>query len=137
MRPIVFLLEVPYPIALPKKVKDFVQIPLGNNIFVDTSPGDLKGRSRWTCWMRRRDPSGCCRSSPTVALVAVLMFVLMRLLPGDPAIQLLGDRATDADIARLRHELGFDRSVAVQFWIYLVHARHAATSAIRSRCMRR
>jgi peptide/nickel transport system permease protein len=58
---------------------------------------------------------------PTVALVAVLMFVLMRLLPGDPAIQLLGDRATDANIARLRQELGFDRSVAVQFWTYLVH----------------
>jgi peptide/nickel transport system permease protein len=58
---------------------------------------------------------------PTVALVAVLMFVLMRLLPGDPAIQLLGDLATDANIARLRSELGFDRSVAVQFWICLVH----------------
>jgi len=58
---------------------------------------------------------------PTVVLVAVLMFVLMRLLPGDPAIQLLGDRATDANIARLRHELGFDRSVVVQFWAYLTH----------------
>lgn len=34
--PIVFLLEVPYPIALSRKVKDFVQIPLGNNIFIDT-----------------------------------------------------------------------------------------------------
>jgi peptide/nickel transport system substrate-binding protein len=34
--PIVFLLEVPYPIALSRRVKDFVQIPLGNNIFVDT-----------------------------------------------------------------------------------------------------
>jgi peptide/nickel transport system substrate-binding protein len=34
--PIVFLLEVPYPIALAKKVKDFVQIPLGNNIFLNT-----------------------------------------------------------------------------------------------------
>ena len=34
--PIVFLLEVPYPIALSKRVKDFVQIPLGNNIFIDT-----------------------------------------------------------------------------------------------------
>jgi len=31
--PIVFLLEVPYPVALAKKVKDFVQIPLGNYIF--------------------------------------------------------------------------------------------------------
>jgi peptide/nickel transport system substrate-binding protein len=34
--PIVFLLEVPYPIALSKRVKDFVQIPLGNNVFIDT-----------------------------------------------------------------------------------------------------
>lgn len=58
---------------------------------------------------------------PTVALVAVLMFALMRLLPGDPAIQLLGDRATDASLARLRHEMGFDRSVSAQFWSYLEH----------------
>jgi peptide/nickel transport system substrate-binding protein len=33
--PIIFLLEVPYPIAMAKKVHDFVQIPLGNNIFVN------------------------------------------------------------------------------------------------------
>ena len=33
--PIIFSMEVPYPVALLKKVKDFVQIPLGNNIFVD------------------------------------------------------------------------------------------------------
>jgi peptide/nickel transport system substrate-binding protein len=29
-------MEVPYPVAMLKKVKDFVQIPLGNNIFIDT-----------------------------------------------------------------------------------------------------
>jgi peptide/nickel transport system substrate-binding protein len=34
--PIIFAFEVPYPVAMAKKVKDFVQIPLGNNIFVDT-----------------------------------------------------------------------------------------------------
>jgi peptide/nickel transport system substrate-binding protein len=34
--PIIFLLEVPYPIAMLKKVHDFVQIPLGNNVFIDT-----------------------------------------------------------------------------------------------------
>jgi peptide/nickel transport system substrate-binding protein len=31
--PIVFLYETPYPVALRKKTKGFVQIPLGNNIF--------------------------------------------------------------------------------------------------------
>ena len=34
--PIVFAMEVPYPVAMTKKVHDFVQIPLGNNIFVNT-----------------------------------------------------------------------------------------------------
>jgi peptide/nickel transport system substrate-binding protein len=34
--PIIFAMEVPYPVAMQKKVKDFVQIPLGNNIFIDT-----------------------------------------------------------------------------------------------------
>jgi peptide/nickel transport system permease protein len=56
----------------------------------------------------------------TVFLVAMLTFALMRLLPGDPAIVLLGDRATDASIARLHHEMGFDQSILVQFWRYLV-----------------
>ena len=34
--PILFLYEAPYPVALQKYVKGFVQIPLGNNIFVNT-----------------------------------------------------------------------------------------------------
>jgi peptide/nickel transport system permease protein len=56
----------------------------------------------------------------TVLLVALLTFALMHMLPGDPAIVLLGDRATDANIARLDHEMGFDQSILVQFWRYLV-----------------
>ncbi len=57
----------------------------------------------------------------TVVVVALLVFGLMRLLPGDPAIMLLGDRASDANIAALHHELGLDRSIAVQFWEFLRH----------------
>ena len=58
----------------------------------------------------------------TVVLVALLVFGLMRLLPGDPAATLLGDRASDAAIRSLHHELGLDRSIAVQFWEFLRHA---------------
>jgi peptide/nickel transport system permease protein len=58
----------------------------------------------------------------TVVLVALLIFGLMRLLPGDPALMLLGDRATDAQITQLHHDLGLDRSIAVQFWEFLIHA---------------
>ena len=35
--PVVFAMEVPYPVAMRKTVKGFVQIPLGNNLFVETS----------------------------------------------------------------------------------------------------
>ncbi|MEJ1976956.1 MAG: hypothetical protein WDN49_13455 [Acetobacteraceae bacterium] len=35
-RAIIFAYDVPYPVAMSKKVHDFVQIPLGNNIFLDT-----------------------------------------------------------------------------------------------------
>ena len=34
--PVIFAMEVPYPVAMSKKVHDFVQIPLGNNVFVNT-----------------------------------------------------------------------------------------------------
>jgi peptide/nickel transport system permease protein len=56
----------------------------------------------------------------TVLLVALLTFALMHMLPGDPAIVLLGDRATDASIARMHREMGYDQSILVQFWRYLV-----------------
>jgi peptide/nickel transport system permease protein len=56
----------------------------------------------------------------TVLVVAVLVFTLMHLLPGDPAQAMLGDRATDATIAQLHHELGLDRSIPVQFWDFLL-----------------
>ncbi len=56
----------------------------------------------------------------TVVLVALLIFGLMRLLPGDPVLALLGDRATDASIAAMRHTMGLDRPLIVQFWDFLV-----------------
>jgi peptide/nickel transport system permease protein len=57
----------------------------------------------------------------TVVLVALLVFSLMHLLPGDPAQVMLGDRGTDAAIAQLHHEMGLDRSIGVQFWEFLRH----------------
>ena len=57
----------------------------------------------------------------TIVAVALLVFGLMRMLPGDPALILAGDRASDADIALLHQELGLDRSILVQFWEFLLH----------------
>ncbi len=47
----------------------------------------------------------------TVVLVALLIFALMHFLPGDPVLMLLGERATDAGIAQMRHAMGLDRTV--------------------------
>ena len=55
----------------------------------------------------------------TVVIVALLIFGLMRLLPGDPALVMLGDRATDARIADVHRELGLDEPVIVQFGDFL------------------
>ena len=56
----------------------------------------------------------------TVVVVALLIFGLMRLLPGDPALVMLGDRATDARIIAMHHQLGLDAPVIVQFWQFLL-----------------
>jgi peptide/nickel transport system permease protein len=55
---------------------------------------------------------------PTLLIVAVSVFVLIRLIPGDPAQLLLGDLATPASLAELRARLGLDRSLPAQFGIW-------------------
>jgi len=52
---------------------------------------------------------------PTVAVPLVLVFLLLRLAPGDPAAILLGDSATPAQVAALREELGLNAPLVVQF----------------------
>jgi peptide/nickel transport system permease protein len=56
---------------------------------------------------------------PTLFIVAVSVFVLIRLIPGDPAALMLGDLADPASLADLRRRLGLDQSLPVQFGIWL------------------
>ncbi len=58
---------------------------------------------------------------PTLLLVVVLIFFLVHLLPGDPAVALMGERATPDSIERMRRVMGLDRPLLAQFWIYLRH----------------
>ena len=52
---------------------------------------------------------------PTIVVPMVLVFLLLRLSPGDPAAMSLGDQATTTQIAALRHEMGLDRALPIQF----------------------
>src|SRR4051812_2308859 len=56
---------------------------------------------------------------PTLFIVSVTVFVLIRLVPGDPASLMLGDLATPAALADLQHRLGLDKSLPEQFLTWL------------------
>ena len=56
---------------------------------------------------------------PVLALVAVLVFSLLNLTPGDPAVVLAGDYATPEQIAAIRQQLGLDRPWFVQLGIFV------------------
>ncbi len=56
---------------------------------------------------------------PTIFIVSVVIFLLVHLTPGDPAAAMLGEDATQADIAALHAKLGLDDPLLVQYgrWI--------------------
>ncbi|GBQ92728.1 ABC transporter permease [Gluconobacter albidus] len=56
---------------------------------------------------------------PVLGLVLLIVFGLTRMIPGDPAITLLGPGATNAQISALRHELRLDRPTTLQFFDYV------------------
>ncbi|MGE5200515.1 MAG: ABC transporter permease [Acidobacteriota bacterium] len=61
---------------------------------------------------------------PVMGVVAIFVFSLLYLAPGDPAAVIAGDLATEADIARIHHQLGLDEPFLVRFgtWIWgVVH----------------
>jgi len=61
---------------------------------------------------------------PTFILIGMAAFFLARALPGNAVQAMLGDRATDATLARLSQQLGLDRSLGVQLWSYLLAVAH-------------
>lgn len=58
-------------------------------------------------------------SVPSLLAVIVVTFVIMRLLPGDPAAFFAGAAATQEAVEQVRTQLGLDRSPLAQFWIYI------------------
>ncbi len=58
-------------------------------------------------------------SVPVMFIVAVIVFLLLRLSPGDPATIMAGDAATPAEIQNLRVSMGLDQPLPLQFlaWI--------------------
>jgi peptide/nickel transport system permease protein len=56
---------------------------------------------------------------PTFLLVMIFIFLLVRLLPGDPAIAMAEAKATDAQLEQIRHNLGLDQPLPIQFLVFV------------------
>ena len=55
---------------------------------------------------------------PTLVIIAVTVFLLLRLIPGDPAMLMLGDLADEDRLADMRHSMGLDRPIPIQFALW-------------------
>jgi peptide/nickel transport system permease protein len=56
---------------------------------------------------------------PVLLIVAVLVFGLLRMVPGDPAAVIAGDAATNEQVRDIRERLGLEKPIPVQFAIWL------------------
>ncbi|MBE6012898.1 MAG: ABC transporter permease [Lachnospiraceae bacterium] len=59
---------------------------------------------------------------PVLVGVTLLVFVVLSLAPGDPAVSILGDKATEADIEAKREELGLNDPILIQYLNYVSKA---------------
>ncbi|KQL38180.1 peptide ABC transporter permease [Bacillus sp. FJAT-25509] len=58
---------------------------------------------------------------PVLLGVSLVVFLIMQMVPGDPATLLAGEGATKQTIEMVRHSLGLDRPVIIQYFDYVVH----------------
>src|SRR5690349_9180659 len=56
---------------------------------------------------------------PSLFGLLVITFLMIRVVPADPAAALAGDNATPQQIAAIRHQYGFDRPIIEQLFLYL------------------
>jgi peptide/nickel transport system permease protein len=56
---------------------------------------------------------------PILIGVAIIVFLIVHLIPGDPAQTMLGERATNEALQRLREQMGLNDPLPVQFWRYV------------------
>lgn len=59
---------------------------------------------------------------PVMLLATIVVFGLLQLVPGDPAMVLAGEHATEERIQQIRALYGFDQPFLVQYWTWLSHA---------------
>jgi peptide/nickel transport system permease protein len=61
---------------------------------------------------------------PTIILVTLTVFIVLRLTPGGPAVAMLGQQASPEAVAQLNHQLGLDQPLYIQYVTWLGNALH-------------
>ena len=56
---------------------------------------------------------------PVLFGVATVVFIALRLIPGDPAVAMVGDKASQAEVERIRQDLGLNEPLWTQFAIWI------------------
>ena len=56
---------------------------------------------------------------PTILMITLVVFVMMRSVPGDPVVSLLGDAYNEEDAVKIRHSYGLDKPILIQYAIWL------------------
>lgn len=56
---------------------------------------------------------------PILLIVLTITFIFTRMIPGDPVLTVLGDQATPEMVAKLRQEMGLDKSIPEQYLMYI------------------
>ncbi|MGI8767710.1 MAG: ABC transporter permease [Propionibacteriaceae bacterium] len=59
---------------------------------------------------------------PIIIGITVVSFILIRIVPGDPAAIILGNHYTPQAAAQIRHSLGLDRGILPQYWLFVKSA---------------
>ena len=62
--------------------------------------------------------------APVAVLVTLIVFVLIRLTPGDPALSYLGEEATPQAVAAMHRQLGLDQPMPLQYLVFLGNLLH-------------
>ena len=75
----------------------------------------MKARSKSLAAAGRR----LLQVGPVIVLATLIVFALMHIVPGDPAVTLAGEEPTAERIAEIRQLYGFDRPFLVQYWSWL------------------
>src|SRR6202035_250805 len=66
----------------------------------------------------------CAMMAPVLFGVTVIVFLVISLIPGDPAKAILGTFATPENVAKVNHDLGLDRALPIQYFIWLGNLLH-------------